>query len=147
MASLLNTSTLEILRSADETKYSAPWQVISEANASVWILIPPQYRKLVGGLIEEMPQAEKDAVDLARLTAARDAAAAQLQAQEDILRAFMLIVLDEFNTHAQKVNALGQAIIDGANLSEIKTGVQAVGVVPERTEQQLRDAIRARLGS
>lgn len=147
MASLLNTSTLEILRSADETKHAAPWIVIAESDASAWLAIPPQYRKLNGEAIEEMTTQEKAAVDAAQLAAARDAAAAQLERQEDILRAFMLIVLDEFNLHAQKVNALGTAIVQGASLAANKTAVGQIGAAPERTEQQLRDAIKARLGS
>lgn len=147
MASLLNTSTLEILRSADETKYSAPWQVISDANASAWMAIQPQYRKLNGESIEEMTVQEKAVVDASHRQAARNAAAAQLEQQEDILRAFMLIVLDEFTLHAEKVNALGQAIVQGASLAAIKTALQGLVALPVRTERQLRDAIKAKLGS
>lgn len=147
MASLLNTSTLEILRSADETKLSAPWTVIAEADAAAWMAIPPQYRKLNGEAVEEMTTQEKATVDAAARARARDAVAAQLEQQEDILRAFMLIVLDEFNLHAQKINALGAAIVNGASLAAIRTAVQQIGAAQERTEEQLRNAIKGKLGS
>ena len=147
MASLLNTSTLEILRSADETKLSDPWTVIAERDAETWMAIPPQYRKLVKGAIEEMTQAEKDVVDAAVQARARDAAAAQLEQQEDIFRAFMLLVLEKFNAHARAMNSLGQAIVNGASLAAIKTAVQQIHALQEGTEQQLRDAIKGKLGS
>lgn len=147
MASLLNTSTLEILRSADETKYSAPWTVLSEQNAAAWLAIPPQYRKLNGQAIEEMTQAEKDAVIAAQRQAARNAAAAQLEQQEDILRAFMLIVLDDRNVLAARLASLLDAIDGASSLATLKTAVASINNPRQYDEQQLRDAIKARLGS
>lgn len=147
MASLLNTSTLEILRSADETKLSSPWTVISEQNAATWQAIPPQYRKLVGEAIEEMTQAEKDAVNAARLQAARDAEAAQLQSQEDILRAFMLVVLDDRNLLAARLSSLLDAIDGASSLATLKTAVATINNPRQYDEQQLRGAIKSRLGS
>lgn len=147
MASLLNTSTLEILRSADETKLSAPWLVISEQNAATWQAIPPQYRKLVGEVIEAMTQAEQDAVDASHRQAARAAAAAQLEQQEDILRAFMLIVLDDRNVLAARLSSILDAIDGASSLATLKTAVASINNPRQYDEQQLRDAIKARLGS
>lgn len=147
MASLLNTSTLEILRSADETKHSTPWVVIAEADASTWQAIPPQYRKLVGEAIEEMTAQEKAAVDAARLQASRDAVANQLGQQEDILRAFMLIVLDDRNVLAARLSSLLDAIDGASSLATLKTAVATINNPRQYDEQQLRDAIKARLGS
>lgn len=147
MASLLNTSTLEILRSADETKLSTPWLVISEQDAATWQAIPPQYRKLNGEAIEEMTAQEKATVDAAHRQAARDAAAAQLEQQEDILRAFMLIVLDDRNVLAARMSALLDAIDGASSLATLKTAVATINNPRQYDEQQLRDAIKARLGS
>lgn len=147
MASLLNTSTLEIVRSADETKLSSPWVVISEANAAAWMAIPPQYRKRVGNTIEEMTAQEKAAVDAARLAASRDAAIAQLQQTEDVLRAFMLMILDDRNLLAARITSILDAIDGASSLATLKTAVASINNPNQYTEQQLRDAIKARLGS
>jgi len=147
MASLVNTTTLAIVRSVNTPEYTAPWTVISEANADSWSEITQRYRKWVTDHVEEMTQGEKDAVDAAALTARRDAAAAQLQQTEDILRAFMLLVMDEFNAHAEKINSILTAIDNGGTLAQVKTEIAAITDYPTRTEQQLRTAIRNKLGS
>lgn len=147
MASLLNTSTLEILRSADETKLGDPWTVIAERDAESWMAISPQYRKLAGEVIEEMTAQEKATVDASARARARDAAAAQLEQQEDILRAFMLIVLDDRNVLAARLSALLDAIDGAGSLAALKTAVASINNPRQYDEQQLRDAIKARLGS
>lgn len=147
MASLLNTSTLEILRSADETKLSAPWLVIPEQNAALWQSIPPQYRKLAGDTIEAMTQAEKDAVDAAHRQAARDAVVAQFDRQEDISRAVALLLLDVSNRQANRFNALLNAIDAATTLANLKSAVASIQDLPIATERQLIDALKARYGS
>jgi len=147
MASLVNTSTLEIVRSVNTPEYPAPWTVVSEANAATWSAIQQKYRKWVTDHVEEMSAGEKTAADAALLSAARDAAAAQLQQVEDIQRAFMLQVLDEFNLHAEKINAILTAIDNGATLAQVKSGIAAIVDYPARTEAQLRTAIRNKLGT
>jgi hypothetical protein len=147
MASLLNTSTLEILRSADETKLSAPWVVIAESDAEAWMAVPPQYRKLAGQAIEEMTAQEKAAVDAARVQAARDAVVAQFDRQEDISRAVALLLLDVSNRQAQRFNALLNAIDAATTLANLKSAVALIQDVPVATERQLIDALKARYGS
>jgi hypothetical protein len=77
----------------------------------------------------------------------RDEVVQQLDNIEDILRAFMLMVLDEFNNHSARINGILTAIDNGSNLAAIKTAVGAINDIPERTAQQLRSAIRNKLGS
>jgi len=77
----------------------------------------------------------------------RDEIIQQLDMQEDILRAFAQMVLDEFNAHAAKTNALLTAIDNGANIGAIKSAVAAIADHPTRTLAQLRQAIRGKIGS
>lgn len=150
MADVLNTSTCEMRASVNEAQapYTAPpWIVITRAQFDLWSTIPQQYREWTGTAVEEMTGPEKVAVDLAALEASRDSIVQQLDQQGDILRAFMQMVMDEFNLHAQCVNALLTAIDNGANIGAIKTAVLAINDLPTRTLQQLRTAIRSKIGT
>ncbi len=96
----LNRDTLELRRSVNDPLFlDPPWLRIEpgSGNATLLATVPRKYLKLTGDVLSELSQAEKDAVDAAALAAARDAVADALEQQEDILRAFMLIVIDEFN--------------------------------------------------
>ena len=94
-----------------------------------------------------MTQPEKDAVDLAALQAARDVIIQQLDQLEDILRAFALLVTEQFNNHTQRINAILTAIDNGANIGAIKTAVLAISDLPVLDFSQLRQAIRNKLGT
>lgn len=150
MADVLNTSTLELRASVNEAQQpyaSAPWIVITRTQFDLWSTIPQRYRKWTGAAIEEMTGPEKAAADLAALEASRDAIVQQLDEQEDILRAFTQMCMDEFNMHGQRINSILTAIDNGANIGAIKTAVQAIQDVPTRTLLQLRTAIRSKIGS
>lgn len=150
MADVLNIATLELRASVNEVQEpyaSAPWIVITRAQFDLWSTIPQQYRKWTGAAVEEMTGPEKTAADLAALEASRDAIVQHLDQQEDILRAFMGMVMDEFNLHSQRVNAILTAIDGGANIGAIKTSVLAIQDLPTRTLLQLRTAIRSKIGS
>jgi len=108
---------------------------------------PSRYWSITGDIITLMDETARAAVDAALIEAARDAVATQLDQAEDILRAFMLLVLDEFNAHADKTNAILNAIDASATLAEVKANIGAITDYPTRTAQQLRDAIRSKLGS
>jgi hypothetical protein len=81
------------------------------------------------------------------LTVARDAIASQLQQTENVLRAFMLTVLDELNLHASKHNEILTAIDDGTTLAGVKANIAAIADYPQRTEGQLRTSVRDKLGA
>jgi hypothetical protein len=150
MADVLNTSTLEMRASVNEAQapYNAPpWIIITRAQFDLWSTIPQQYRKWTGVAVEEMTGPEKNAVDLAALEASRDEIVQQLDQQEDILRAFAGILVDELNAQASRTNALLDAIDAAASLAALKTAVAPITNLPTRTLSQLRQAIRTKLGS
>jgi hypothetical protein len=146
MADVLNTSTLEMRQSVNEVQYTDPWIVITRAQYDLWSIIPQRYRKWVVDHIEEMTQPEKDAVDLALLEATRDQIVQQLDQQEDILRAFAGLLVDELNAHASRTNALLNAIDAAASLAALKTAVAPIANLPTRTLAQMRTAIRNKIG-
>jgi len=96
----LNRETLEARRSVARVEHpDPPWLEVARgsANETLLLSVPRKYLKLTGDVLSELTQPEKDVVDVAELEAQRDAAAEQLTLTEDILRAFMLLVLEEFN--------------------------------------------------
>lgn len=150
MADVVNTETLELRSSVNEgaAPYNAsPWIVITRAQYDLWSIIANQYRKWVTDHIEEMSQPEKNAVDAALLGSLRDAAIQQLDQIEDVIRAFMLVVLDQVNEHSGRIVGILDAIDQGANLTAIKTAIAAIQNIPQRTVAQMRSAIRAKLGT
>ena len=145
MADFANPSTLAVQASVNDAP--APWVVITRAQYDAWSAISPQYRKWVVDHIEEMTAQEKAAADAAALAAQRDGQAAQLDQIEGVTRAFMLVVLDELNNHALKINAILDAIDAAASLAALKTSVAAIADYPQRTSTQLKTAVRGKLGT
>jgi hypothetical protein len=150
MSDVLNRDTLEYRRSANTPEHvDPPWLEVprGSANETLLLSVPTRYLVLTGDTLSEMDASAKAAVDAAALTAARDNLVERLQQQEDVLRAFMLIVLDELNAHAQAVTGILDAIDNASNLAGVKADVALIADVPQRTEQQLRTSIRNRLGT
>lgn len=146
MANVLNRTTKQYLVSVNTPDYPVgSW--IHSPDLSAVVGFSERYWTITGDAVTLMSQAERDAVDAAYLTAARDAAAAQLQQTEDVLRAFMLAVLDELNLHAAKHNAILDAIDASGSLAEVKTNIAAIADYPSRTELQLRTSVRNKLGT
>lgn len=116
---ILNTSpaTMGVLEPAS----NAEW--IYDPDMSAVEGYPVKYWIITGDVVTLMDAGERATIDAAMLEAARDQVATQLDQQENIIRAFMLIVLDE------------------VNLLRTQHGLS------ERTVQQLRNAIRDKLGS
>ena len=106
-----------------------------------------KYWVISGDTVSLMDAAARAAVDAAELEAMRDLVVTQLDAQEDILRAFMLAVLDELNAHALKTNAILDAIDQATNLASLQTAVGQIADYPQRTPTQMRSAVRTKLGS
>ena len=84
---------------------------------------PSKYWIITGDDVTLMDQAARDAVDVAEIAANRDDVAGQMDSMENIIRAFALAVLDEFNV------------------------LRAQHSLPERTISQLKTAVRNKLGS
>ena len=70
---------------------------ISAPDLSAVAGVPVKYWLIVGDVVSEMTQAEKDAVDAALLSASRDGAAAELDNLEGTLRQVIKILISELN--------------------------------------------------
>lgn len=146
MANVVNRTTKEFIRSVNEPDYPVLDWIINP-NLDAVVGFRSAYWIITGDVVSLMTQPERDAVDAAELVANRDAEAAILEAVERIDRAFMLIVLDEFNAHANKINSLLDAMDASSSLADMKTRVGLIANYPQRTAQQLITSIRNRLGA
>jgi hypothetical protein len=148
VADVINRTTLEFMRSVNEPLYPEPtWK--HSPDMSQVVGVEPRFWKWDAIADRPIPMTapEQAAVVSTKLNAARDAAVERLTVQEDLLRAFMLLVLSEFNAHTAKVNAILSAIDAATTLANLKTAIAAIPDLPVRTEQQLRTAIRNNLGT
>lgn len=146
MANVLNRATRQYLRSVNEPDYLVQDWIINP-NLDAVVGFRSAYWVITGDAVSLMTQSQRNAVDAAELSAQRDGLATQFNEAEDILRAFMLIVLDEFNAHTDKVNSLLDAMDASTSLADMKTRVGAITNYPTRTPAQLITAIRNRLGT
>ena len=122
MATVLNRTTKQLIASANTPDYPiAQW--IIEPDLSAVSGFSSKYWTITGDSVTLMSTSQRDTVDAADLSAARDAQAAQLDAIESEVRAFALVVLDEINT--------------------LRTALS----LPTRTIAQLKTAVRNKLGS
>jgi|GEM_PF-2886537 hypothetical protein len=146
MATVLNRTTKALLVSVNTVDYpTIDW--IIEPDLSAVAGFASKYWTITGDTVSLLDQAGRNAVDAAILSAQRDAIAAAMNATEDYARAFALVVLDEINLHATRITAILDAV-DGANsLATLKTAVAAIADVPQRTIDQLKTALRNKLGS
>jgi hypothetical protein len=76
----------------------------------------------------------------------REQRVTRLDEPEEILRAFMLMIIDQFNEHATKTNALLDAIDAASNLATLKTAVGAISDLQTYTPAQVRSAVKNKLG-
>lgn len=91
--------------------------------------------------LDSVTQAQIDAANATRYRNAAKAILSEVKSESAILRAFMLLVLDELNAHTAKTNAILTAIDGAASLAGLKTAVAAITDLPTRTANQLRTAI------
>lgn len=64
-----------------------------------------------------------------------------------LMRALMLILLDEFNLHAIKINAILTAIDSGGTVAQIKTNILAITDFPQRTKANLITALTNKINA
>ena len=67
--------------------------------------------------------------------------------RERVLRAIVLLVLDEFNAHANKINAILDAVDQSVTLADLKLRIAAIPDYPQRTGAQLLNAIKNKIDS
>lgn len=148
MSDVINRTTLQFLRSVNDPLFPEPtWK--ANPDMSQVAGVDPRFWKWDAIADRPIPMTapEQAAVVATALSDARDGAVARLAQTEDIMRAFMLLVLDEFNAHTAKTNAILTAIDNATTLANLKTAIAALLDLPTRTEQQLRTAIRNKLGT
>ena len=147
MADFVNTTTCAVELSCNDKP--AGWVTLPWADALVALAIPQQYRKWTGSAVAEMTAPEKAVVDAAAKAAAKTAVLAGVNGPDrpDLLRAVALLVLDEFNAHAAKMNALLTAIDNAASLGALKTAVALIADLPTRTVDQLKTALASKMGA
>lgn len=78
--------------------------------------------------------------------ARRDAIAAQMDAVDDVVRAAVLVIMDELNRHSMKLDAVLAAAAGASSLASFKTAMAAIQPIPQRTAADLKAAIRQKLG-
>ena len=69
----------------------------------------------------------------------------EMDSAQSLLRAFVLVLLDELNARADHTNAILTAIDNGSNLATVKSNIAAIGDFPQRTVAQLKTAMRAKI--
>lgn len=146
MASVLHRTTKQYLASANTPDYPVQDWIINPDLSAVdgWA---QKYWIITGDLVSLADANARAAIDAAETEAQRDAITAQLDQTEDVLRAFMLVTLDELNAHAAKINSILTAIDGASSLANLKTAVAAIADYPTRTAANLRAAVRNKLGS
>lgn len=83
----------------------------------------------------------------AHVASQRDTLAAMLDQQEDILRAVFAVFIDEFNRHSEVHRSILAAAAAATSLADFKTRMGDIQGIPERTFNQLRQAVRNKLGT
>lgn len=145
MASVLNRTTKLYLVSVNEPDFpQQDWIWNPDISAvSDW---PNRYWIITGDTVSLMDAASREALDDSLLSESRDSLVNQLTSDEDLMRALMLVVLEEFNNHALKINAILDAVDAAGSLVDLKTRIAAISDYPQRTANQIRTAIRNHLG-
>ncbi len=80
------------------------------------------------------------------IEARRDVGIAPMDRDGRFERAFALLVLDELNLYAAKQQQVLTAAAQATSLADFKTRMGAITPIPQRTVEQLRSAIRAKIG-
>lgn len=81
------------------------------------------------------------------LAATRNKLVTKLDDQEELLRAVVLVLLDELNLHSTVTTAILQAAASATSLADFKARMGQIPPIPQRTVQQLRTAILNKLGT
>jgi hypothetical protein len=152
MTDHLNRNTLEFRRSSNEPLHEPPdWirnpldDVGRALRDSPYL---PRYWVLQGDdTIRDSTGPEKAAIDAASLAAGRDAVAARADDLEDVVRALALVLLDEFNLHTGRVNAILDAIDGASNFGQVKSAIAAINDLPTRDIADIKTGIRNKLGT
>jgi len=143
---VVHRTTKEYRRSVNDPDFpTGTW--IHSPDLSAVNGFDSKYWTITGDVVSLMSQGERDAVDAAELTSRGDTIAALIEVAQSYEKAFAEILLDEFNGHATKINAILTAIDNGATLANVKTNIAAITDYPSRSLAQLRTALRSKLST
>ena len=135
-----NKTLLRSVASADLPEAIANY--IEEPDLSGVAGQPVKYWVVTGDVISLADASTRQAIDAALVSDARDALADEIDTVETFARAFALVMLDEFNATASKINEILDAIDAANNLSQVKANIAAIADRPTRTAAQLKTAVR-----
>jgi hypothetical protein len=146
MAAVLNRTTKAYFTSANTPDYPvAEWIINPDMSAVDGY--SSQYWIITGDVVTLMDQTQRDAVDANAIEMTRDNTADVLEQPEAYPRAYALVALDELNAHALKTNAILDAVDAATTLADLKTRIAAITDYPQRTIQQMQNAVRSKLGT
>jgi hypothetical protein len=63
----------------------------------------------------------------------------------DVLRAVLLVIIDELNLHALKINSILDAVDAATSLADLKTRIGAITDYPQRTAAQAKQAVKDKI--
>ena len=143
---VLNRTTKQLLVSVNTPDYPyADW--IPDPDLTAVNGYPSKYWIITGDIVTLMDQTQRDAVDASILSTNRDTTSARFDAVEDIFRGYGLVAIDEFNLHASTVTAILNAVDAATSLADLKNRVATINDLPQRTIQQVKNAVRNKLGT
>lgn len=105
------------------------------------------YWTITGDVVTLKSVSERASADAVLLEGRRDNIANQVDQTEEILRASLLVLLDELNLHAARVTDILNAIDNASSLAGLKTAIALIPDVPTRSIGQMKTAIRGKFGS
>ena len=123
MGNYLHRITKQYFKSTSPNDLQEPLaNYISQPDMSAVVGIPSKYWIIIGDVVSEMGQSEKDAVDAVALAIRRDNIVSEIDNMENIMRQVLKLIVSEIN------------------ILRIKHGL------PDRTLAQLKTQIRNGLG-
>lgn len=81
------------------------------------------------------------------VNAAKDAVQLAAYDARSVLRASALVIADELNAHALKINAILTAVDNASTFANLKTAIAAIQDYPQRSDAQIRTAITNKLAT
>jgi hypothetical protein len=146
---------LDVKRSINADDYLGRTDVLLNPDLSAVAGEPnDRYWKVVGALVVEMTQPEKDALDAADAAAVdleiRTAAKGHMDNFEDlglVLRAEADVIKDEINILRARWNQFTADVAAAGSLADLKVAVAAYPDLDPRTLVQLRASIKSRIDS
>jgi hypothetical protein len=145
----LHRTTKQLLPSVASADLPEPIaNYIEEPDLSAVQGIAAIYWNIVGDIISEMSQAEKDAVDAQNLSDARDRLIQdQVDLVESVLRQVVVMTLGEINILRQWIVDFQVEVAAATNLNDLKTRIAGLPNLPDRTFAQIKTQLRNNLGS